>query len=364
MSNDFDVPIPLRDAADQTGVQYERLRKAAWDGRMRAQKVGNQYMVQMTEVQRFLRDGDGRKRSGAENSTGRGTATERAARNAAKSQETQPTCRIIAITAPKGGTGKTTTTLNLGAALAEQGQRVLLVDCDPQGNLTLSAGIEASTLKASLDSAIKHYLATYTPQIEPTILRAPIGLDLVPSNIRLAGTADELLINSQGVFILQKLLRSVRQNYDFVLIDTLPSLGVLVKNALVAANEVIIPHESEPLSTEAVAMMLKQVDVIRRSELNPDLRVAGILLTKVTKAKLHREVVDFTREEFGKQVTVFKTVIERSIRFAEAHGLRKTILAYKPNDKGAQAYRNLARELLYGADAVEDTFATLEEVAL
>ncbi|NWJ47413.1 MAG: ParA family protein [Chloroflexi bacterium] len=262
--------------------------------------------------------------------------------------------RVIAVAAPKGGTGKTTTTLNLGAALAEMGYKVLLVDCDPQGNLTLSAGVEASNIKNGLDTAIKHYLATYNSELANTIIKSPAGLDLVPSNIRLAGIADELLINSQGVFILQKLLRPVRGSYDFIMIDTLPSLGVLVKNALVAAQEVIIPHESEPLSAEAVAMMLKQIDIIRRSELNPELKVAGILLTKTTRSKLHREIIDFTREEFGKQVPVFKTIIERSVQFAESQALRRTILSYKPRDKGAVAYRNVARELVYGPDAVEE----------
>ncbi len=339
----FEIAIPLRLAAEQTGVQYHRLRKAAGDGRLQAHKVGNQYMVLLTDVQRFLREGDGRRRNQGETLS-----------DIQKKGERSAMARVIAITAPKGGTGKTTTTLNLGAALAELGYKVLLVDCDPQGNLTLSAGVEASQLKQSLDSAIKHYLATYTPQIEAVIVQAPVGLDLVPSNIRLAGTADELLVNSQGVFVLQKLIRSVRPNYDFILIDTLPSLGVLVKSALVAAQEVIIPHESEPLSTEAVAMMLKQVDIMRRSELNAELKVAGILLTKVTKSKLHREVVEYTRKEFGQLANVFKTVIERSIQFAEANGLHKTILAYKPKDKSAEAYRQLARELLYGSEAVEE----------
>ncbi len=360
----FEVAVPLRQAADQTGVQYHRLRKAAGDGRLPAHKMGNQYMVLLSEVLYFLQQGDRRRRlsDSLEGLTlpprlaGQAVATRETTGpqpQAAKSSKGDPMAlaRIITITAPKGGTGKTTTTLNLGAALAELGYRVLLVDSDPQGNLTLCAGIEASQLKSSLDSAIKHYLATFTPQIEPVIIQSPVGLDIVPSNIRLAGTADEMLINSQGVWVLQKLLRSVRSRYDFILIDTLPSLGVLVKNALVAAQEIIIPHESEPLSTEAVAMMLKQVDIIRRSELNTDLKIAGILLTKVTKSKLHREVVDFTRDEFGKQVRVFDTIIERSVQFAEAQGLHKTMLAYKPKDKGAQAYRNLAQELLSGSNA-------------
>jgi chromosome partitioning protein len=358
----FEVAVPLRQAADQTGVQYHRLRKAAGDGRLPAHKMGNQYMVLLSEVLHFLQQGDRRRRfsdtleglAPPPRLAGQAVATrETTGPQAGTASKGDPMAlaRIITITAPKGGTGKTTTTLNLGAALAELGYRVLLVDSDPQGNLTLCAGIEASQLKNSLDSAIKHYLATFTPQIEPVIIQSPVGLDIVPSNIRLAGTADEMLINSQGVWVLQKLLRSVRARYDFILIDTLPSLGVLVKNALVAAQEIIIPHESEPLSTEAVAMMLKQVDIIRRSELNSDLKIAGILLTKVTKSKLHREVADFTRDEFGKQVRVFDTVIERSVQFAEAQGLRKTMLAYKPKDKGAQAYRNLAQELLYGSEA-------------
>ncbi|MBN9393150.1 MAG: ParA family protein [Chloroflexi bacterium] len=356
----FEVPVPLRQAADTTGVQYHRLRKAAGDGRLAAQKMGNQYVVLLSDVQRFLKQGDRRRRptDSAESAVApkvlAATPAETITQQPGPAVAPEPTklARVITITAPKGGTGKTTTTLNLGAALAELGYRVLLVDCDPQGNLTLSSGIEASGLKNSLDSAIQLYMATYTPQIEPTIIQAPVGLDVVPSNIRLAGTADEMLINSQGVWVLQKLLRSVRPVYDFILIDTLPSLGVLVKNSLVAAQELIIPHETEPLSTEAVAMMLKQVDIIRRSELNADLKIAGILLTKVTKSKVHREVIDFTRDEFGKQVRVFNTVIERSIQFAEAQGLHKTILSYKPKDKGAQAYRNLAQELLYGSEAV------------
>lgn len=355
----FDTPVPLRQAAEQTGVQYHRLRKAAGDGRLKAEKVGNQYMVLLSEVQRFLVEGD-RRRSRGESETGTGQI--RPALRPVTKGDKPAMARVITVSAPKGGTGKTTTTLNLGAALAEMGYRVLLVDCDPQGNLTLSAGVEAGQLKQSLDSAIKHYLATFTPQIEPVIIPSPVGLDLVPSNIRLAGTADELLVNSQGVFVLQKLLRSVRPSYDFILIDTLPSLGVLVKAALVAAQEVIIPHESEPLSTEAVAMMLRQVDIMRRSELNPDLEVAGILLTKVTKSKLHREVVDFTREEFGKKVKVFETVIDRSVQFAEAQGLHKSILAYKPKEKGAEAYRNLAQELVYGSAAVTPVDAEAEEV--
>lgn len=370
--------MPLRQAADTTGVQYHRLRKAAGDGRLAAQKLGNQYVVLLSDVQRFLQQGDRRRRPVENMDTQAGPVTTATATAMATVEPVVPKvvpmlkpdptrlARIITVTAPKGGTGKTTTTLNLGAALAEMGYRVLLVDCDPQGNLTLSSGIEASQLKSSLDSAIKHYMATYTPQIEPTIIEAPVGLDVVPSNIRLAGTADEMLINSQGVWVLQKLLRSVRPNYDFILIDTLPSLGVLVKNSLVAAQELIIPHESEPLSTEAVAMMLKQVDIIRRSELNSELKIAGILLTKVTKSKVHREVIDFTRDEFGKQVRVFNTVIERSVQFAEAQGLHKTILSYKPKDKGAQAYRNLAQELIYGSDAVsfsetEDDLAMSED---
>ncbi|MDB5081097.1 MAG: hypothetical protein JWP00_3021 [Chloroflexi bacterium] len=373
----FEVPVPLRQAADQTGVQYHRLRKAAGDGRLIAQKMGNQYMVLLSDVQHFLQQGDRRRRLSDSLDDiapfplldGQAPAArETTGSQVAKAIKRDPLAlaRVITITAPKGGTGKTTTTLNLGAALAEMGYRVLLVDCDPQGNLTLSSGIEASQLKNSLDSAIKHYLATFTPQIEPVIMQAPVGLDIVPSNIRLAGTADEMLINSQGVWVLQKLLRSVRSRYDFILIDTLPSLGVLVKNSLVAAQEIIIPHESEPLSTEAVAMMLKQVDIIKRSELNSELKIAGILLTKVTKSKLHREVVEFTRSEFGKQVRVFNTIIERSVQFAEAQGLHKTMLSYKPKDKGAQAYRNLAQELIFGSDAVnyneiEEDLAVTEE---
>ncbi|MDQ5852563.1 MAG: ParA family protein, partial [Chloroflexota bacterium] len=254
--------------------------------------------------------------------------------------------RIIAVAVPKGGTGKTTTTLNLGAALSEQGKRVLLVDFDPQGSLTLALGVRAHELEHTIHSAMKYFLATYEPQLELAIQPTSVGVDLVPANIRLNLANSELTVATQGELVLQKLLAPVAARYDAILIDTLPYLGILVVNALVAAQELLIPLEAEYLATESVALMLEQIQFMRRSGLNPNLTVCGILLTQVdSRTVLNRQVVEFTRKEFGSRVPVFETVIKRSVRFPESQASGQSILQYDPNGEGARAYRALAEEV-------------------
>lgn len=255
--------------------------------------------------------------------------------------------RIIAVAVPKGGTGKTTTTINLGAALAEAGQRVLLVDFDPQGNLTQALGLRPADIEDTIYTVIKHFLTHYETRLDHAVYETDAGVDLVPSSARLNLANDELAVAIQREFVLQKLLAPIAPHYDIILIDTLPYLGVLVLNALVAANEVLIPLQAEYLATESVSLMLEQVQLMRRTGLSPNLDITGILLTMVdSRTIINREAVEYARNVFGSQVTVFKTMIKRSIRFPESQANHETILQYEPQGEGARAYRALAEEVL------------------
>lgn len=324
--------IPIKDAAQQFGVKGDRLRRAAWQGRLAARFVGNQWLVHPAEVARFLREG-GHQRE----------------RLQGQHQDEPAGARIIAVAVPKGGTGKTTTTVNLGAALAEQGQRVLLVDLDPQGNLTQSLGLRPGDLQHNIYTAIKHFLATYQPQIEPAVHSTTAGLDLVPTSARLNLANDELAVAIQREFVLQRLLAPLASDYDIILIDTLPYLGVLVINALVAAHEILIPLQAEYLATESVSLILDQVHLMRRSGLNPHLEITGILLTMVdSRTNINREAVDYIRRTFGGDVPIFDTMIKRSVRFPESQSNHLPILRFEPNGEGAGAYRALALEVLNG----------------
>ena len=329
----MDDRLPLKDVAKQFGIKPDRLRRAAWDGRLAARLVGNQWFVSPVEVVRFLREGGQRREQ-----SGR-----------AQAESADQSARIIAVAVPKGGTGKTTTTINLGAALAELGQRVLLVDFDPQGNLTQSLGFRPGDLEHTAYSAIKYFLTRYEPQLELAICSTTSGVDLVPTSARLNLANDELAVAIQREFVLQKLLAPLATQYDFILIDTLPYLGVLVINALVAAQEILIPLQAEYLATESVSLILDQVQLMRRSGLNPILDFTGILLTMVdSRTIINREAVNYTRKTFGDHVPVFETMIKRSVRFPESQASHQSILHYDPQSEGANAYRALATEVLHG----------------
>ena len=329
----MDEPVPLQEAATRYGIKVTRLRRAAWDGRLQARLVGNQWLVLPSEVERFLRDGGHHRVDVGYDAPDRGDAM----------------ARIIAVAVPKGGTGKTTTTLNLGAALAEQGKRVLLVDFDPQGNLTQSLGLRPGDLEHTVYTAIKYFLTCYEPQLELAIQKTNAGVDLVPTSARLNLANDELAIAIQREFVLQKLLAPLITRYDFILIDTLPYLGVLVVNALVAAHEVLVPLQAEYLATESVSLILDQVQLMRRTGLNPNLKFAGILLTMVdSRTTINREAVDYARKAFGSRVPVFDKMIKRSVRFPESQSQHVPILQYDRNSEGARAYRAVAEEVLRG----------------
>jgi chromosome partitioning protein len=249
--------------------------------------------------------------------------------------------RIIAMCNQKGGVGKTTTTINLGAALAELGRKVLVLDFDPQGALSVGLGINAQ----ELDLTIYNLLIERGHEIHEIIqqTRTP-NLDLVPANIDLSAAEVQLVGEVAREQVLARVLRPVVDDYDVVLIDCQPSLGLLTVNALTASHGVVIPLECEFFAMRGVALLIDTIDKIT-DRLNPRLRLDGILATMYDPRTLHsREVVKSVVDHFGDQV--FHTVINRTVKFPDATLAAEPITTYSSDHSGANAYRQLARELI------------------
>ncbi len=250
---------------------------------------------------------------------------------------------IYAFANQKGGVGKTTTAVNLAAYLAHWGQRVLLVDMDPQANATVSLGVD----RAALPTTIYDALVREVPLESIITLTRWVRLDLVPSSAQLAGATVELIPMLARERRLETALSGLDERHDYVLIDCPPSLGILTVNALVAAKSgVIIPVQCEYLALDGLSQLMRTLDLVRRS-LNPYLRLRGLVMTMFdSRTHLSQQVVTEVRRHFGEKV--FRTVIPRNVRLSEApsHGL--PILAYAPRSPGDLAYRTLAWELLSG----------------
>jgi chromosome partitioning protein len=255
-----------------------------------------------------------------------------------------PMGRVISFANQTGGVAKTTTTLNLGVALSEQGFKVLLVDLDPQGNLTMSQGLNPDTIERSMFDVLVHRLP-----IQEVIHHTEV--DLAVSSIDLAGA--ELALSSMigRERALEKAILPVKDGYDYVLIDTPPSLGLLTINALVASNGVIVPVQCEYLSLRGLVQLENTLSMIREN-LNPDVGIEGILPTMYDSRTLHsREAVEILQENFGD--LVFDTKIRKTVRYAEAPVKGTSVLKYDPSGSAAEAYRELAKEVLDGAQARE-----------
>jgi chromosome partitioning protein len=258
--------------------------------------------------------------------------------------EEPSTQRVLVFANQKGGVAKTTTTLNLGVALAEQNHRVLVVDLDPQGNLTMSQGMNPDAIERSMFDVLVHRLP-----ISEVIHR--VEVDIAVASIDLAGA--ELALSSMigRERALEKALVEVRGKYDFVLVDTPPSLGLLTINAFVAATGVIVPVQCEYLSLRGLVQLENTLSMVREN-LNPDVKVEGILPTMLDSRTLHsREAIEILEENFGE--LVYKTRIRKTVRYAEAPVKGLSVLKYDPTGSAAEAYRELAKEVLDGAKSRE-----------
>jgi chromosome partitioning protein len=254
-----------------------------------------------------------------------------------------PLPRVLAIANQKGGVGKTTTAVNLGAALAELGYRLLVVDLDPQGNATTGLGVNARNLETSVYDVILHDVPI-EDCIEPTNLR---NLFLVPATIDLAGAEIELVPAFSRELRLKRALDTVLDDFDFVLIDCPPSLGLLTVNALTAANEVAVPIQCEYYALEGLGQLLRNIERVR-AHLNPALTVTTIIMTMFdARTRLAEQVVAEVRSHFGERVC--RSIVPRTVRLSEAPSFGQPIIVFDPTSRGATAYRELAKEVSGGA---------------
>ncbi len=255
---------------------------------------------------------------------------------------------VICIANQKGGVGKTTTAAALGQGLSEHGKRVLLIDWDPQASLTITMGLNPDSLKPTIYDALA---STIRGNINPLINDVIVSTSnpnvyLAPSNIELSQAELDLVGALTRELMLREMLKPVRENYDFILVDCLPSLGLLTINALAAADRVIVPLQADFLAMKGLALLLSTIIRVR-DRLNPALQISGVLFTMTSLHTLHsREVIEVTKRAFGDRIRVFDTIIPASVRFKEAPVAGESILTYAAKSDGANAYRLFTEEVM------------------
>ena len=258
---------------------------------------------------------------------------------------------VTAVVNQKGGTGKTTTCENLGIGLAMEGKKVLLVDTDPQASLTISLGYPVpDRISPTLSDLMKKIVSDQPIESGEGILHHPEGVDLVPANIELAGMEVSLVNVMSRESVLKQYLDSVKKEYDFILLDCMPSLGMLTINALAAADNVIIPVQAQYLPAKGLEQLLQTVNKVKR-QINPKLRIEGILLTMVDgRTNYAKDISALIRENYGGKLKVYQTDIPRSVRAEEISAEGKSIFRHDPKGKVAEAYRVLTKEVLQNAE--------------
>ena len=274
---------------------------------------------------------------------GRSSTADAAAEDGEPEGPARPTARIVAVANQKGGVGKTTTAVNLGAALAEEGQRTLVIDLDPQANASSGLGLDVR----ALDSSMYEVLLAELPLEACIVDTAVPRLQVAPASLDLAGAEIELVPTMSRELKLRHAISKARHDYDYVLIDCPPSLGLLTVNALAAATEVLVPIQCEYYALEGVGQLLQNIDLVRRN-LNPGLQVRTVVLVMYdARTKLADQVAQEVRGHFGDKVC--RTVVPRTVRLSEAPSFGQPITSFDPTSRGAIAYRSLAQEVIRGA---------------
>lgn len=255
-------------------------------------------------------------------------------------------CKVIALTNQKGGVGKTTTAVNLGVSLAKQGYKVLLVDADAQANLTMALGYHnPDVIPITLPTLMQDIIDDKTVDVQSGILHHDEGVDLLPSSIELSGFEIRLISAMSRERVLKTCLNEVSKNYDYVLIDCMPSLGMITINALAAADSVIIPAQPHYLSAKGLELLLRSVSMVKR-QINPKLQIDGILMTMVMpRTNISKEITATIKEAYGQKIKVFESEIPHSVRAVEATVEGKSIFAYDKSGKVAAAYEQLGKEV-------------------
>ena len=260
-------------------------------------------------------------------------------------------CKVIAVTNQKGGVGKTTTTENVAIGLSRQGFDVLIVDFDPQGDLTSCLGWKNNdALEHSVSSMLDDYINDNDIDYDSLILHHEEDVDLIPANIELAGLEVALVNSMNREKMLKQVLDSAKREYDFILLDCMPSLGMLTINALAAADAALIPVQAQDLSAKGLEQLLQTVQKVRR-QINPKLKIEGILLTMTdSRTNYGQQIDNLIRGAYGSKIKVFDQTIPRSVRAAEISAVGKSIYQHDPKGKVAEAYKSLTREVMANAE--------------